>query len=66
MAKYIGVAIGAALTVLGLVALVGWWSNFISIIKGFLPAIMIFAGVIALIAGVSQMQDELADKDKPK
>jgi hypothetical protein len=66
MMKYIGVAIGAALTILGLVALVGWWSDFVSIIKGFLPAIMIFAGVIALIAGISQMQDELTDKDKQK
>ena len=66
MTKYIGIVIGAALTVLGLIALVGWWSDFISIIKGFLPAIMILAGAIALIAGISQLQDELADKKDPK
>jgi hypothetical protein len=64
MSKYIGIAIGVALTVLGLVALVGWWSDFISIIKGSIPAIIIFAGIIALIAGISQLQDELVDKKK--
>jgi hypothetical protein len=64
MTKYLGVIIGAALTVLGLIALVGWWGDFISIIKGSLPAILIFAGAIALIAGISQLQDELTDKKK--
>jgi hypothetical protein len=64
MGKFIGITIGAALTVLGLVALVGWWGDFISIIKGSIPAIMIFAGVIALIAGISQLQDELGEKKK--
>ena len=64
MSKYIGITIGAALTILGLITLVGWWGDFLSIIKGSLPAIMIFAGVIALIAGISQLQDELGDKKK--
>ena len=64
MSKYLGITIGAALTILGLVALVGWWGDFISIIKGSIPAIMIFAGAIALIAGISQLQDEFSDKKK--
>ena len=64
MSKYLGITIGAALTILGLVALVGWWNDFISIIKGSIPAIMIFAGAIALIAGISQLQDEFSDKKK--
>ena len=64
MSKYLGITIGAVLTILGLVALVGWWGDFISIIKGSIPAIMIFAGAIALIAGISQLQDELSDKKK--
>lgn len=62
MTKYLGITIGAVLTILGLIALVGWWGDVLSIIKGSLPAILIFAGVIALIAGISQLQDELADK----
>ena len=64
MTKYLGVIIGCVLTILGLIAMVGWWSDFISIIKGSLPAILIFAGAIALIAGISQLQDELTDKKK--
>jgi len=66
MGKYSGVVIGAIVTLLGLFGLIGWWGSFLTIVKGTVPALLIFGGVIAVIAGVSEMKDEAASKTEEK
>jgi uncharacterized membrane protein len=51
----------------GLIAMVGsvvllitsptWWWAFKSLVKGFIPPILFFGGLIALIAGLSSLKD---------
>ncbi len=66
MGKYLSVIIGAIVALLGLWGLVRWWCDFLLILKGSVPAMLIFGGVIAVIAGLSEIKDELASKKENK
>ena len=66
MSKYFGIAIGIIVLILGIKGLTGWWGDFITVFKGCLPVIFILGGAIAVIAGVSEIKDELAAKRDQK
>ncbi|HPM42785.1 MAG TPA: hypothetical protein PLV52_03045 [Candidatus Omnitrophota bacterium] len=58
MGKYASVIIGAIVAVLGLLGFIRWWGNFMVVVKGTLPAMLIFGGAIAAVAGLSELKDE--------
>lgn len=62
MGKFTGIVVGAAVAIAGVLGILRWWHYFIALVKGSLPAMLIFAGVIALIAGISELKDEMAAK----
>lgn len=62
MGKYLSVVIGTIVTLIGLLALVGWRYDFMTVLKGSIPAMLIFGGAIAVIAGLSELKDEEAAK----
>ncbi len=62
MGKYMSVIIGAIVVLLGLIGLKSWWGEFIMIIKGSVPIMLIFGGAIAVIAGLSELKDKEAAK----
>ena len=62
MGKYLSVIIGAIVALLGLWGLLAWWCDFMLVLRGSVPAMLIFGGVIAVIAGISEIKDELASK----
>lgn len=66
ISKYLSVIIGAVVALLGLLWLIRWWSLTMLVLKGTVPAIMIFAGAIAVVAGLSEMKDEQAFKKEEK
>jgi len=66
MGKYAGIVIGGVVALLGVAGLIGWSYEFSIILKGIIPAMMIFGGVIAVIAGLSEMKDEQAEKKEEK
>lgn len=66
MSKYAGVLIGAIIAVLGFIGLIRWWFAFVIILKGTIPAMLIFGGVIAVIAGLSEIKDEALSKKEEK
>ena len=60
MGKYIAVLIGLAAMAGGLVLVIfspSFRSDFIQIVRGFIPPILFFGGFIALIAGISSLKD---------
>lgn len=63
MAKYMGIVVGAAVAVLGIAGLLIWWCDFVTVLKGSIPLMLIFGGIIALIAGLSELKDEQAAKN---
>ncbi len=66
MGKYAGVVIGAIVVLLGIAGLIRWSYAFIIILKGVIPAMMIFGGAIAVIAGLSEIKDETSNKKEEK
>ncbi|MDP2913754.1 MAG: hypothetical protein Q8N91_07130, partial [Candidatus Omnitrophota bacterium] len=54
--------VGGVVALVGLIGLISWWFDFIVLLKGCVPAMMIFGGLIAVIAGISEMKDEAASK----
>lgn len=62
MGKYTGIVVGAIVVVVGIIGLLRWWYHFAALLKGSIPAILIFAGAIAVIAGLSEMKDATAVK----
>ena len=64
MGKYLSIIIGVASVLAGLLGLVRWWGLLMIILKGTIPAILICAGLIAVIAGISEIRDESISKNK--
>jgi len=63
MGKYVAI-LGGLLAMAGGVVLVAfvWWGPFIILVKGFIPPVLFFGGLIALIAGVSSIKDAARTK----
>ena len=66
MGKYSSVIIGSCITLLGLIGVIVWWADAMAIIKGTIPVILVFGGVIAVIAGLTALKDEADAKIKSK
>jgi hypothetical protein len=64
MKKYAGVLTGAAVTLIGIAALALWRSEFATVLKGTIPVLFIFGGVVAVIAGLSEIKDITASEKK--
>ena len=62
MSKYLGIVIGIVAMILGLKGLTAWYSEFFMLLKGFFPAILILGAAIAVIAGLSEIKDEISSK----
>ena len=66
MNKYLGVIIGVVTVMLGLRGLAVWRADFLTVLKGSLPVILILGGAIAVIAGISEIRDETSSKKEDK
>ena len=62
MGKTLSIAIGGLVVFVGLVLLINWWYEFLFLLKGVVPALLILGGVIALFAGLAELKDTLKDK----
>jgi len=66
MGKLTSIIMGSAVTLAGIIGLIRWKGAFFTVLKGSIPAIFIFGGVIAVIAGLSELKDEAASKKEEK
>lgn len=55
MVAFIG---GIAALVLGLIGLFGWWAEFVWLLKGVIPPILILAGALAAYLGSEELKDK--------
>jgi hypothetical protein len=46
----------------GLTIGLGWWTEFIIFLKGALPVLAIFIGLIAVLIGVADIKDKVNDR----
>jgi hypothetical protein len=60
------VVIGSIVVIIGIAGLVRWSGAFVMLLKGSIPAMLVFGGAIAVIAGLSEIKDEAAAKKEEK
>ncbi|MCM8765749.1 MAG: hypothetical protein NC920_02740 [Candidatus Omnitrophica bacterium] len=62
MGKYLAILGGLVSIILGILFLTPnwWWRDFLTVLKGGLPPMLIFGGLIALIAGIGEVKDAIA------
>jgi hypothetical protein len=59
MGKILSLLIGAIVTVIGIILLLSWWYELLFVMRGIIPIILIFGGIIAIAAGFSELKDVL-------
>jgi len=58
MGKYLAVLAGLIAMAAGLILVIFvWWREFYQLVFGFIPPVLFFGGLIALIAGISSIKD---------
>lgn len=58
MGKFLAILFGLIAVAGGAwLAVAVWWQEFYELVFGFIPPILFFGGLIALIAGISSMKD---------
>ena len=53
---------GGIATVIGLLGLILWWDSFTILLKGGVPILLLFGGIISLVAGISEMKESSKEK----
>jgi hypothetical protein len=66
MSKYLGIIIGVVALLLGFRGLTVYWGDLLTVLKGFLPAVLILGGAISVIAGISEIKDEISSRREDK
>lgn len=49
---------GIISAIFGLVSLIFFWSDFMTILKGFLPVFLLLGGALAVYVGIDEMQEK--------
>jgi hypothetical protein len=62
MAKYASIVAGSVVTIVGLLGLLVWRADLVILMKGSLPLLMVFAGAVAVAAGIGALKDEAVSK----
>ena len=49
-------------TILGLISLIFWWNDFLTILKGALPISLLLGGLLAIYVGFDEIQDKIREE----
>jgi len=53
---------GIIAAILGLVSLIFWWADFMTIIRGAFPISLFLGGALAIYVGIDEIQDKIRDE----
>jgi hypothetical protein len=53
---------GAIIAVLGLIGLIVWWSEFITVLQGVVPVFMLLGGALAIYVGFDEMHEKISQE----
>ena len=53
---------GVIASVLGLVSLIFWWADFMTILKGAFPISLFLGGALAVYVGIDEIQDKIREE----
>jgi hypothetical protein len=66
MGKVLSIVLGALTALVGFILLISWWGWFLRGLMALVPVMLIFGGIIALIAGISEVKDAIQSKSETK
>ena len=66
MGKFLAIVGGLVSILLGIKGLIVWFADFKVLLKGGVPPMLIFGGLIALIAGIGEVKDSIARAKEKK
>jgi len=53
---------GVIFAVLGLISLIFWWGDFMTIIRGAFPISLLLGGALAIYVGIDEIQDKIREE----
>jgi hypothetical protein len=53
---------GVITAVLGLISLIFWWGDFLTIIRGAVPISLLLGGALAVYVGIDEIQDKIREE----
>ena len=59
----LAIVFGLIFMILGLWGLASWWTDFMMVLKGLIPVLFVFGGLLAVIAGVTSIRDSIEAKN---
>ena len=59
MGKILSLVVGGAVALAGLILLIVWWYEFLFMLRGVIPGMLMLGGAIAVLAGISEFKDTL-------
>ena len=62
MGKILSLLIGTIIAITGFILLIAWWYEFLFLLRGIVPVLLIFGGIIAVLAGFSELKDVIKGK----
>lgn len=60
MGKYLCVVVGLVCILVGIWGLSAWWPLFLGLLKAAVPPVLVLGGLIAVVAGVTEIRDTAA------
>jgi len=64
MGKIISLVAGSVAALVGVVLLIAWWGEFLILLKGVIPGILVLAGVVSVVAGISEFKDTIKERSE--
>lgn len=55
---------GIVAVILGVVGLIAWWADFLEVLKGFIPIVLVLGGVLAIYLGIEEIKTAPASPPK--
>ena len=55
---------GIVALVIGVVGLIGWWADFVLVLKGVIPVLLVLGGALAIYLGIEEVKTESAPKEE--
>jgi len=55
---------GIVALVIGIVGLIGWWADFVLVLKGVIPVFLVLGGALAIYLGIEEVKTEAPAKEE--
>ena len=55
---------GIVALVVGIVGLIGWWADFVLVLKGVIPVLLVLGGALAIYLGIEEVKTESPAKEE--